>query len=59
METATYEWLRQFADSWGLVYMFAIFVAVLIFIFAPGAKQRAKEAAHIPLDDDTAIGGSK
>jgi cytochrome c oxidase cbb3-type subunit 4 len=52
MENTTYELLRQFADSWGLVYMFAIFLAVTAMLFLRGAKSRAQEAANIPLDDD-------
>ena len=52
METATYEAFRQFADSWGLVYMFGIFVVVTVMLFWRGAKQRAAEAARIPLVDD-------
>jgi cytochrome c oxidase cbb3-type subunit 4 len=52
MDTATYEGLRQFADSWGLVYMFGIFAVVSVMLFWRGAKQRAVEAARIPLADD-------
>ena len=55
METAQYDALRHFADSWGLVYMFAIFVVVLIFMFRRGAKDHAREAAQIPLEDDHPI----
>ena len=52
MTTAIYESMRHFADSWGLIYMLGIFVAVLVRISLPGAKQHAIEAANIPLDDD-------
>jgi cytochrome c oxidase cbb3-type subunit 4 len=52
MDLSTYEGLRQFADSWGLVYMFAIFAVVAVMLFLRGAKQRAVEAAYIPLADD-------
>lgn len=52
METAHYDMLRHFADSWGLVYMMAIFLTVVVFLVKPGAKARAVEAARIPLDDD-------
>ena len=55
MDAATYEAMRQFADSWGLVYMFAIFLVVAVFVFLPGAKKRSAEASRIPLNDDTAI----
>ena len=52
METAHYDMLRHFADSWGLLYMMAIFLVVVFFIVRPGARGRAMEAARIPLDDD-------
>ena len=53
METLHYDTLRHFADSWGLLYMVGIFLAVIYFIVRPGAKGRAVEAAQIPLDDET------
>jgi cytochrome c oxidase cbb3-type subunit 4 len=52
METAQYDMMRHFADSWGLLYMMAIFLAVVFLIVRPGAKSHALEAARIPLDDD-------
>jgi cytochrome c oxidase cbb3-type subunit 4 len=60
MDTATYESLRQFADSWGLVYMLGIFVVVMATLFWRGARQHALEAAHIPLmDDDHPLGSDR
>ncbi|MFT6658859.1 MAG: cytochrome c oxidase cbb3-type subunit 4 [Maritalea sp.] len=49
-----YNSFRQFADSWGLLYMFVIFVGVVLFMFRPGAKDHAETAAQIPLKDDAA-----
>lgn len=46
-----YNALRHFADSWGLVYLFVIFLAVAVSLFRPGAKKQAIEAAQIPLRD--------
>ena len=46
-----YNTLRHLADSWGLVAMFAFFVAAAAFAFRPGSKQRYEEAARIPLKD--------
>jgi cytochrome c oxidase cbb3-type subunit 4 len=51
-----YEGLRHFADSWGLVYLFAIFVTVALFMLRPGAKERAREAALIPLRNEEGTG---
>lgn len=52
MEILHYDSLRHFADSWGLVYMVGIFLAVLVFAFRRGAKAHAVSAAQIPLRDD-------
>ncbi|QQR36198.1 cbb3-type cytochrome c oxidase subunit 3 [Devosia oryziradicis] len=47
-----YDTLRHFADSWGLVYLFAIFLAVAALMLRPGARDRARDAALIPLKND-------
>jgi cytochrome c oxidase cbb3-type subunit 4 len=51
-----YNELRHFADSWGLLYMVLIFLAVLGFMFRPGAGVEAREAALIPLKDTNDLG---
>ena len=51
MDTAIYDQMRHFADSWGLVYMCAIAVGVMAFVLRPGAREAAQEAAAIPLND--------
>ncbi len=45
----TYDIMRQFADSWGLLAMFAFFVAMAVFVFRPGSRRHYDEAARIPL----------
>jgi cytochrome c oxidase cbb3-type subunit 4 len=35
----TYTAMRHFADSWGLVFMFAVFVGVVLFMFGPAARR--------------------
>jgi len=52
MDTAHYDSLRHFADSWGLLYMLAIFLAVVFIILRPGARANARAAALIPLKDN-------
>ena len=47
-----YETLRQMADSWGLVYLFLIFVGVVLFTFRPGSRKQAEKNADIPLRED-------
>lgn len=48
----TYTALRQFADSWALLAMTLFFIGVVIFAFRPGSRERAEDAARIPLKDD-------
>ena len=45
----TYSFMRHFADSWGLLAMFAFFVAMALFVFRPGSRSHYEEAARIPL----------
>jgi cytochrome c oxidase cbb3-type subunit 4 len=60
MPTADYDAMRHFADSWGLLYMLAIFVIVAVMLFLPGAGKRARAAAAIPLSDgDDRLGEAK
>jgi cytochrome c oxidase cbb3-type subunit IV len=44
----TYSLLRQFADSWGLLALFSIFVAVMLWAFRPGSSRIHKDTADIP-----------
>jgi cytochrome c oxidase cbb3-type subunit 4 len=44
-----YETLRQFADSWALIAMIVIFIAVVAFVFRPGSKKQYDRASKIPL----------
>ena len=52
-----YQSLRTFADSWGLLFMVIVFVAVVIYTFRPGSKKEADEIAQIPLKDDKSPDG--
>ena len=47
-----YSLFRQFADSWGLLYLFLLFVGVIVFTFRPGSKKIAEEVAQIPLKEE-------
>jgi len=47
-----YHQFRHLADSWGLVYLLVVFLAVIGFVFRPGAKKAYDEAARIPFDED-------
>ncbi|MEM8802776.1 MAG: cbb3-type cytochrome c oxidase subunit 3 [Pseudomonadota bacterium] len=48
----TYSILREFADSWFLIAMFAFFIGAGIFAFLPGQRAARDDAAGIPFRDD-------
>ena len=47
-----YSIFREFADSWGLLYLFVLFVGVIAFTFRPGSAKKADEIAQIPFKED-------
>jgi cytochrome c oxidase cbb3-type subunit IV len=49
----SYEGFRQFADSWGLIYLFVVFLGVFVMVLLPGARRKADDAAGIPFRNDT------
>ncbi len=49
---ATYKFLAEFAQTWGLVYFVAIFLAVLVYALWPSRQAQFDEAARIPLRED-------
>lgn len=46
-----YDTLRHFADSYGLLAMAVLFLALCAWPFRPGARDRNHEAAHSILKD--------
>ncbi|MEM1378151.1 MAG: cbb3-type cytochrome c oxidase subunit 3 [Pseudomonadota bacterium] len=49
---STYQAMRTFADSWGLLYMVIIFCVVIVYALRPGAQRTVDEAANIPFKED-------
>jgi len=49
---STYETMRHFADSWGLLALTIIFLFVVAFVFRAGSRSQYDHAARIPLDDE-------
>lgn len=49
----SYEALRHFADSWGLVFMGAVFLVLIGWTFRKGAAHRHRDAAYMIFDRDT------
>lgn len=47
-----YETLRAFADSWGLLFLFLVFLGIVVFVFRRGSTKRYRDAASIPLRRD-------
>jgi cytochrome c oxidase cbb3-type subunit IV len=47
-----YEALRHFADSWGLVFLFGVFLFAVWRALRPSARERMEEARRIPLHDE-------
>lgn len=48
---SVYDFLRHFADSWGLLAMFIAFVVLAAWPFRPGARERNEEAANMIFKD--------
>lgn len=47
----TYEEVTQFSETWGLIYLFIMFVGVITFAFWPSNKARFDDAAQVPFRD--------
>ena len=44
----TYSILREFADSWGLLALFSLFIGIAIWAFWPSQKPARDDASMIP-----------
>ena len=43
----TYGLLRGFADSWGMLLMFAAFIAIVVWVFRPGSSKIHDDSANM------------
>jgi cytochrome c oxidase cbb3-type subunit IV len=41
-----YSALRSFADSWGLLALFVVFIAVVVWVWRPGSRKLHDDAAN-------------
>jgi len=48
----SYSVLREFADSWFLIGMVALFVGAVLWAFRPGASGLHRDAAAIPFRNE-------
>ncbi|KIN60555.1 Cytochrome c oxidase subunit CcoQ [Sulfitobacter noctilucae] len=49
----TYSFLRELADSWVLLAMFAFFIGAGVWAFWPGLRQSREDASMIPFRNET------
>lgn len=47
-----YQTVAHFSETWGLLFLFVLFVGAVVYAFWPDNKQKFEEAARMPLDDD-------
>lgn len=43
-----YSFLREFADSYGLLFLFAVFIGVILWVLRPGSSKQYRDTADIP-----------
>jgi cytochrome c oxidase cbb3-type subunit 4 len=55
---STYEILRHFADSWGLLAMALLFIVLAAWPFRPAARESNEAAKHMIFGEDTERGDS-
>ena len=55
----TYSLLREFADSWMLLALTLFFVAVVVWVFRPGARAAHKDAASVVFRNDNKPGETR
>lgn len=48
----TYEAMRHFADSWGLLFMALLWLGFALWLFRPGGAERSKDAANMIFTED-------
>ena len=44
----TYSILRQFADSWMMLFIFVVFIGVVLYTLRPGSRAKHRDSANIP-----------
>ena len=49
-----YHFLREFADSWMLLFLTVFFVGVVVWAFRPGSAAQHRDSANLIFRHDTA-----
>jgi cytochrome c oxidase cbb3-type subunit IV len=47
-----FESVSIFAQTWGLLYLFILFLIVLVYALRPSARQKFEDAAKIPFKEN-------
>lgn len=47
-----YETMRHFSDTWGLLFLFSVFLFVVGWVFRPGSNKFYKDLSEIPFHKD-------
>lgn len=48
----TYSLLREFADSWMLLFLFTFFAGVVVWVIRPGSNKEHRDTANIPFRNE-------
>ncbi len=48
----THQDVANFAESWGLLILFSMFIVAVIYALWPANKVKFSKAAHSPLDEE-------
>jgi cytochrome c oxidase cbb3-type subunit IV len=48
----THESVTQISQIVALIFFFALFIGVIVYVFWPGNKRKFDEAARLPLEDE-------
>lgn len=56
---STYDTLRHFADSWGLLGLFLVFLIVVLWVLRPGSRRHYAKQADIPFKYDRPADGRR
>jgi cytochrome c oxidase cbb3-type subunit IV len=48
----SYEFFAHIAQTWGLVYFFVLFIAVLAYALWPSRQKQFDKSARLPLRED-------
>lgn len=49
---SSYRFFAEFAQTWGLLYFVAVFLAVLAYALWPSRQRQFDETARLPLRED-------